>query len=222
MTLRRGALWALLAAKLVGGWGVGWDIRWHLLIGRDSFWIAPHVMAYAAVAATAIISLGVLALETWRTRRRAPPPDAVTVVGLAGTRGFHLAWWGIAIAILAAPIDDLWHRLFGIDVTLWSLPHLLALAGSQVSNLGIVLIALEVYDEGRRRWAALAAGGVLLLGTFYIMVDPSIQTAPARRRTTASATCATAPVSPALPSSATRPRGRRASSRARVRSTPPR
>src|SRR6266550_4563863 len=151
MTLRRGALWALLAAKLVGGWGVGWDIRWHLLIGRDSFWIAPHVMAYAAVAAT--------------------------VVGLAGTRGFHLAWWGIAIAILAAPIDDLWHRLFGIDVTLWSLPHLLALAGSQVSNLGIVLIALEVYDEGGRRWAALAAGGVLLLGTFYIMVDPSIQTA---------------------------------------------
>src|SRR5436309_121652 len=128
MTLRRGALWALLAAKLVGGWGVGWDIRWHLLIGRDSFWIAPHVMAYAAVAATAMISLGVLALETWRTRRRAPPPDAVTVVGLAGTRGFHLAWWGIAIAILAAPIDDLWHRLFGIDVTLWRLPPLLALA----------------------------------------------------------------------------------------------
>ena len=62
MTLRRGALWALLAAKLVGGWGVGWDIRWHLLIGRDSFWIAPHVMAYAAVAATAIISLGVFSI----------------------------------------------------------------------------------------------------------------------------------------------------------------
>src|SRR6266850_7110378 len=177
MTLRRGALWALLAAKLVGGWGVGWDIRWHLLIGRDSFWIAPHVMAYAAVAATAMISLGVLALETWRTRRGAPSPDAVTVVGLAGTRGFHLAWWGIAIAILAAPIDDLWHRLFGIDVTLWSPPHLLALVGSQVSNLGIVLIALEVYDRGWTRWAALVSGGVLLLGTFYITVDPSIQTA---------------------------------------------
>ena len=177
MTVRRGALWALLAAKLVGGWGVGWDIRWHLLIGRDSFWIAPHVIAYAAVSATAMISLGVLALETWRTRRGTPPADAVSMVGLSGTRGFHLAWWGISIASLAAPIDDLWHRLFGIDVTLWSPPHLLALVGSQVSNLGIVLIALEVYDEGARRWAALAAGGVLLLGTFYIMVDPSIQTA---------------------------------------------
>jgi hypothetical protein len=177
MTLRRGSLWALLAAKLVGGWGVGWDIRWHLLIGRDSFWIAPHVMAYAAVAATAMISLGVLALETWRARRGTPPADAITVVGLTGTRGFHLAWWGISIAILAAPVDDLWHRLFGIDVTLWSPPHLLALAGSQVSNLGILLIALEVYDAGARRWAALVFGGVLLLGTFYITVDPSVQTA---------------------------------------------
>src|SRR2546427_5531427 len=31
----------------------------------------------------------------------------------------------------------------------------------------------SVYDEGALRWTALAAGGVLLLGTFYIIVDPS-------------------------------------------------
>src|SRR3989454_551978 len=177
MTLRRRALWALLAAKLVGGWGVGWDIRWHLVIGRDSFWIAPHLMTYIAVTAAAVISLGVLVAETRRARRETPPPDAVAVAGLSGTRGFHLAWWGMAIVLLAAPIDDLWHRLFGIDVTLWSPPHLLALAGSQVSNLGGLLIALEVYEKGRARWAALAASGILLLGTFYIMVDPSTQTA---------------------------------------------
>src|SRR5688572_14539854 len=40
-TLRTVALWGLIAAKILGGWGVQWDIRWHLLIGRDSFWIAP-------------------------------------------------------------------------------------------------------------------------------------------------------------------------------------
>jgi len=177
MTLRRRALWALLAAKLVGGWGVGWDIRWHLVIGRDSFWIAPHLMIYLAVAAAAVVSLGVLVVETRRTQRGTARPGTVTVAGLTGTPGFHLAWWGMAIVLLAAPIDDLWHRLFGLDVTLWSPPHLLALAGSQVSNLGTLLIALEVYDEGLPRRAALAAGGILLLGTFYILVDPSTQTA---------------------------------------------
>src|SRR6266481_10141561 len=163
MTLRRRALWALLAAKLVGGWGVGWDIRWHLVIGRDSFWIAPHLMTYIAVTAAAVIALGVLVVETWRARRGAALPGAVTVTGLSGTRGFHLAWWGMAIVILAAPIDDLWHRLFGIDVTLWSPPHLLALVGSQVSNLGSLLIALEVYPLGSfaGRSVLVLASGVL-------------------------------------------------------------
>jgi len=175
--VRRRALWALLAAKLIGGWGVGWDIRWHLVIGRDSFWIAPHVMTYASVVVACAISFGVLAVETWRARRGGPSMGTVTIAGLRGTRGFHLAWWGMAIVILAAPIDDLWHRLFGLDVTLWSPPHLLGLAGSQVSNLGALLIALEVYDAGWARWWALLTGGVFLLGTFYIAVDQSVQTA---------------------------------------------
>ena len=177
ITVRRRALWALLIAKLIGGWGVGWDIRWHLIIGRDSFWIAPHVMTYASVVAACAISFGVLVVETWRARSGAPSPGTVTIAALRGTRGFHLAWWGMAIVILAAPIDDLWHRLFGLDVTLWSPPHLLGLAGSQVSNLGTLLIALEVYDAGWTRWSALVTSGVFLLGTFYIAVDQSVQTA---------------------------------------------
>ncbi len=176
MTGRRRALWALLAAKLVGSWGVGWDIRWHLVIGRDSFWIAPHVMTYASVVVACAISIGVLVVETWRARG-VSTPATITIAGLRGTRGFHLSWWGMAIVILAAPIDDLWHRLFGLDVTLWSPPHLLGLAGYQVSNLGALLIALEVYDAGAKRWTALVACGVFLLGTFYILVDQSVQTA---------------------------------------------
>ena len=176
-TLRRYALWALLVAKLVGAWGIGWDIRWHLMIGRDSFWIAPHVMTYASVIAGALIPLGVLVVETWRRRWGADRPLAATSVGLRGTRGFPLAWWGMIITILAAPIDDLWHRLFGLDITIWSPPHLLLFAGFQVAHLGGLLIALEVYDAGWKRWVALIANGVFLLWTFQLVVDPSVQTA---------------------------------------------
>jgi hypothetical protein len=43
LRLRRAVFWALIATKVVGGWGLQWDIQWHLTIGRDSFWIAPHV-----------------------------------------------------------------------------------------------------------------------------------------------------------------------------------
>lgn len=40
--MSRAAFWILVAAKIVGGWGLQWDIQWHVLIGRDSFWIRWH------------------------------------------------------------------------------------------------------------------------------------------------------------------------------------
>src|SRR5437016_6842312 len=106
MTLRRSALWSLLAAKALAGLGVGWDIRWHIVIGRDSFWIPPHVMTYAGVVIISVLSLGVLLIETRAARRGRVAPDSVRVAGLVGSRGYHVAWWGIALTILAAPIDD--------------------------------------------------------------------------------------------------------------------
>ena len=178
MTLRRAALWILLLAKAVAGIGVGWDIRWHVVIGRDSFWIAPHVMTYAGVAVASIVCFGVLALETWAARRGQTPRDSLRIAGLVGSRGYHLAWWGIALTILAAPIDDLWHRLFGIDVTLWSPPHLLGLAGAQINSLACLLIAQEVYAAGSRlRHVALGVSALLLFSGFQTAVDPSLRTA---------------------------------------------
>src|SRR5438093_12155023 len=159
MTLRRRALWGLLLAKAVAGIGVGWDIRWHIVIGRDSFWIAPHVMTYAGVAVAAMLSLGVRLHETWAARRGRAPSDTLRIAGLVGTRGYHLAWWGIALTIIAAPIDDLWHRLFGIDVTLWSPPHLLGLAGAQINSLACLLIAREAWRAGRRAGRRGTASG---------------------------------------------------------------
>ena len=177
MTVHRIALWGLLVGKAIAGIGVGWDIRWHIVIGRDSFWIAPHVMTYAGVAVAAILSFGVLLWDTW-SGRAAPSPSRLRLAGLVGTRGYHLAWWGIALTILAAPIDDLWHRLFGIDVTLWSPPHLLGLVGAQLNSIACLLIAREVWPA--RSWArqvALALAAVLLLGGFQTGVDPSLRTA---------------------------------------------
>ena len=174
IALRRVALWLLLASKLTAGWGLGWDIRWHLLVGRDSFWIAPHVLTYASVTVTVIVSLGVIAVETWASRRGALGPGAINVVGLVGTRGFHLAWLGMAVVVVAAPLDDLWHRLFGIDVTLWSPPHLLGLLGAQVNTLACLLIAREAWPAGSRvRTLALVLAGTFLFGTFAISTDPS-------------------------------------------------
>jgi hypothetical protein len=172
--VRRAALWTLLATKLTAGWGLGWDIRWHLLIGRDSFWIPPHVLTYASVAVATMVSLGAVALETWLARGRPAAPGSIRLLRLVATPGFHLAWLGTALVLLAAPIDDLWHRLFGIDVTLWSPPHLLGLLGAQVNTLACLVIAREAWPVGSRaRLVALLLASTFLFGTFAIAADPS-------------------------------------------------
>ena len=168
---RRAALWILLGAKLLAGWGVRWDIQWHVQIGRDSFWIAPHVLTYTGVTLVVLVSFGVLVWETLRGRAE---PATLRLLGLRGTRGFHIAAWGIAITVLAAPIDDLWHRLFGIDVTLWSPPHLIGFLGAAVNSVGCLVIAREVYSEGSRaRLAALVVGGAWVYGSLHPTLEPA-------------------------------------------------
>jgi len=176
----RTALWILLLGKLLAGWGVQWDIEWHVVVGRDTFWIPPHVMTYAGVSIAVLVSFGVLAIETLvATRRRivGGPVERRRVLGLVGTRGFHLAAWGIALTVLAAPIDDLWHRLFGLDVTLWSPPHLLGIVGSAFNTWACLLIAREVYGAGAARTVVLVAAGAMLYGNVHLIVQPANLTA---------------------------------------------
>ncbi len=176
LAARRAALWALLVAKVLASWGVQWDIQWHTIIGRDSFWIAPHVMTYSGVTLMVLLSFGVLAWTTLRPSAAAG--DVVRVLGLTSTRGFHLAAWGIALTVLAAPIDDLWHRLFGIDVTLWSPPHLLGLLGAAINTLGCFLIAREVYPATSRAGvAAILVTGALLFTGLHLVVQPAFRIA---------------------------------------------
>ena len=176
--LRRAALWGLVAAKMLAGWGLQWDIQWHVRIGRDSFWIAPHVMTYAGVGAVVLLSFGILAWDTWRHRRAPAAGDAITVLRITGTPGFHLAAWGIALTVLAAPIDDLWHRLFGVDVTIWSPPHLLGLLGSLINTAACLIIAREVYPQGgMARTAAVVVNAALLLGGLITICQPAFRLA---------------------------------------------
>lgn len=178
MTRHRVALWVILAGKLVGAWGLTWDIQWHLLIGRDTFWIPPHLMMYSGVTAALVVAAAVLALDTAQARRGGAPRGAITVAGLTSTRGVHLAAWGVVLLLLAAPIDDLWHRLFGLDVTLWSPPHLLGLLGSAVNTLGALVLATEVYAaSSRARLLALALGSGLLYGGVRVVLEPAWLTA---------------------------------------------
>src|SRR5262245_12797118 len=167
-------LWVLLAGHLIATWGTQWDIQWHLTIGRDSFWIPPHVMTYSGVTVLVLVSFGMLA---WMSARGVPETATVRVLGLTGTPGYHLAAWGIALTVAAAPIDDLWHRLFGLDVTLWSPPHLLGLLGAVVNAAACAVIARETLGHRLIGHVASLFAAALVYGSLALAAQPGVRMA---------------------------------------------
>jgi hypothetical protein len=176
LVVRRAVLWALLASKMLTGWGVRWDIQWHVRIGRDSFWIPPHLMTYTGVSLIVLLSFGVLFWETYVASATGSgrDPGTMRILGLTGTRGYHIAAWGVSVTVMAAPIDDLWHRLFGLDVTIWSPPHLMGFLGGLLNTVGCLLIALESYPGlSLARLGALTIGGAWLHGSLNLVLEPA-------------------------------------------------
>jgi hypothetical protein len=56
-----------------------------------------------------------------------------------------LRWWGRGRSEPPSrpPSTEAWHRLFGIDVTVWSPPHLFAIAAAGVMRLGLLVALVE-------------------------------------------------------------------------------
>ena len=43
-------------------------------------------------------------------------------------------------ALIGFPLDDIWHRIFGQDVTLWGPTHLMMIGGAGFSTLSALFL----------------------------------------------------------------------------------
>jgi hypothetical protein len=155
--------------------GAAWDVSWHRLIGRDTFWSAPHLFLYGGISLWGLASL----VATITAMRGRPVRGRVLRVGpFHAELGLALVGIAAAIVIASAPFDDAWHRAFGRDIDIWSPPHLAGVAGSALAFVGwSVAFAPGVFaiPEGIRRFlrALMLANicAVFVFGTnfYYIM-----------------------------------------------------
>ena len=159
-TLRRTGAWLLLCFLLQGELGLAWDIRWHLVLGRNSFWIPPHLLLYSAVGAVGLIALAMVLIETRRYHQGFPGVDERSTIRILGVfhapLGYIVTGFGPLIALVAVPFDNWWHQLYGIDAVLWSPFHLLGAAGGLLGVTGIGYLfaseaALEHQDHQDHR-----------------------------------------------------------------------
>jgi len=158
-----------LLGTLLSWFGSGWDVSWHRLFGRDTFWSTPHLFIYVGVALWGVAAL--IATATAVAGR--PIRGRALVVGpLRAELGLALIGVGALVTILAGPFDNLWHSIFGRDVDIWSPPHLAGIAGGAIGLLGwIAATAPGVFpldDRLRRLLRLFTLGNLCAISIFAL------------------------------------------------------
>ena len=157
--------------------GFLWDVSLHAGRGRDAGPLANPAHYLILYGLFALFVAGMAAVVY--PRDGAKPGIAsvrITRQWYAPVSGLFIAACG-GYALLGFPLDDVWHRLFGQDVTLWGPTHLMLIGGAGLSTAGIILLhrEAEFSDEWEQRersqgseifhkFALASAFGGLLIG----------------------------------------------------------
>src|SRR3954447_3040881 len=171
---------AILGSTLIiAVFGMYCDLSIHIDEGRDPGPLANPAHYFILVGLFGVFFAGVLACAIPKQK---PSPSAVRL-----PNGWQVPLGGLLIAFCGAtslaafPLDDIWHRLFGQDVTLWGPTPLLLIGGASFSLIGMWILLVEgqqAMGQEREttvvgRFRELAIGGALLIGpsTFQAEFD---------------------------------------------------
>ena len=169
----------LAITLLIAVFGMYWDISLHIDQGRDPGPLANPAHYFILAGLFGVLTAGVLGIAL---------PDKPTPTSFEIAPGWHAPIGALMIAICGAsslaafPLDDIWHRIFGQDVTLWGPTHLMLIGGAALSVLGAWALHAEG-DEVRRaanrplltwtrfREIILAGAFLVALSTFQAEFD---------------------------------------------------
>ena len=162
--------------------GLMWDISWHRTIGRDTFWSPPHLLEQIA-AIVAGLTCGFVVLKT--TFAGSPEARGKTVHFWRYFQGPLGAWvciWATITMIVSAPLDNWWHNAYGLDVKIFSPPHLVLAAGMIGIEIGAMLMVAAAQNrtttegERRRLGLILAYAGALVIAMALVIVEGEAST----------------------------------------------
>ena len=142
--------------------GFIWDVSWHIGNGRDPGPLANPAHYFIIIGLFGIFVGGMLAVVLPFEK---PGPAAVRITGNwhAPVGGVLMAGCGL-YAMIGFPLDDIWHRIFGQDVTLWGPTHLMMIGGACFSLFAVLMLE----REGEAQQAAEAAHGAFITLLRYL------------------------------------------------------
>src|SRR5688572_18414287 len=122
--------------------GLIWDISWHMSIGRDGLFSAPHLAIYVGGVTAGIFS-GFNVLKITFAGTQEEKNSSVKFWGIFyGSLGNLFCIWGAIAMLSSAPFDDWWHNTYGLDVTILSPPHTVLLLGMIIIQFGAIISVL--------------------------------------------------------------------------------
>jgi hypothetical protein len=157
----------IAAGGVAAVFGLYWDDAWHTDVGRDTFFAPPHLLLYAGVS----VLLTVMLLSAWqryRTEGWVMLRDMALVLPLGGA--------GVTLA--AAPVDELWHQLFGRDAVVWSPPHMVAVAGLLAFAAGLLLAVHRARRHSRLVGAVVGAFLIAAAATVVMEFEADVPQFP--------------------------------------------
>jgi hypothetical protein len=121
--------------------GFIWDVSLHIGKGRDPGPLANPAHYFILFGLFLLFIAGCLACVLPYDK---PGPSAVRITSswYAPVGGILMAGCGL-YALLGFPLDDIWHRIFGQDVTLWGPTHLMMIGGAGFSTLSALMLNHE-------------------------------------------------------------------------------
>ena len=172
---------ALFIATLICAlFGFIWDVSLHIGKGRDPGPLANPAHYFILFGLFLLFIAGCMACVLPYDK---PGPSAVRITRswYAPVGGILMAGCGL-YALTGFPLDDIWHRIFGQDVTLWGPTHLMMIGGAGFSTLSAIMLNHEglkaMGDDapsggiGIKFVQYLGFGGVLIgLSVFQIEFD---------------------------------------------------
>jgi len=135
--------------------GFIWDVSLHIGKGRDAGPLANPAHYFILVGLFMLFIAGASAVALPYDK---PGSSAVRIAGtwFAPVGGLLMTACGL-YALVGFPLDDIWHRIFGQDVTLWGPTHLMLIGGAGLSLIAVLLLEYE----GRRAMKAAEANGAV-------------------------------------------------------------
>jgi hypothetical protein len=121
--------------------GFIWDVSWHIGNGRDPGPLANPAHYFIIIGLFGIFVAGMLSVVIPFDK---PGPAAVRITRnwYAPVGGLLMAGCGL-YAMIGFPLDDIWHRIFGQDVTLWGPTHLMMIGGANFSLFAVLMLEYE-------------------------------------------------------------------------------